>query len=248
MEARYSTVLIDDEQNARQALRIVIEEFAPQLEIVGIGESAKEGRDLILEKKPQVVFLDIQMPHLTGMELIESIEPENRTFDLVFLTAHNSFAHEAFKLNAFDYLLKPIHIPDLLSVIKKIEAKHQESQDKLNLDRLRQSFHDRIAIPTSEGTEFITISDIIRIEADGSYVTIFLINQKQRVFAKNLKALEHMLVNHSFFRTHKSHLINVNHIQRYTPYKDGGSITMVDGSNSILSRRQKEAFVSLFQK
>jgi two-component system LytT family response regulator len=246
MNQQLKTILIDDEKNAINALKIIIEEFAPNLEIVGTASSSKEGLNLIKTLQPDVVFLDIQMPHMTGIELLESIEGE-KNFEIVFLTAFNNYAQEAFKLNALDYLLKPINIPDFIAVVNKLGAKQDVKDLKARQENLKKLFSNRISIPSSEGIEFITISDIIRIEASGSYVTVFMLNKKELVFSKNLKAMEELLFKHPFFRAHKSHLINVNFIQKYLSYKDGGTITMIDGSEIELSRTHKEEFVALYK-
>lgn len=246
MENEIKTLIIDDEKNARNALKIVIEEFAPNITLIGMAASAKEGLDMINSLDPDLVFVDIQMPHMTGVELMESIGTA-RSFDLVFLTAFNNYAHEAFSLKAFDYLLKPIRITDFLSLVERLSQKKEVAAESSHYENLRKNFADRLAIPSSEGIEFITIADIVRVQASGSYVEFFLLNGQTRLFSKNLKAIEKLLYKHSFFRTHKSHLINVNHIQKYAPYKDGGSIVMVDGSEIVLSRRQKDAFMDLYK-
>lgn len=237
-------ILIDDEKHALNSLKIIIKEFAPEIEIVGMASSAKEGLELIEEKLPDVVFLDIQMPHMSGIELMESID-NNRTFKLVFLTAFNNFAQEAFQLNAFDYLLKPVSIPKFLELAKKLN--NNSINTKNHQDILKKSFQNKLAIPSSDGIEFITISDIIRIEASGSYVIIYTTNNKPKMFSRNLKSMEKLLVNHAFFRVHKSHLINLNYVKNYSSQKDGGTITMIDGSLTYLSRKNKEEFISLYK-
>lgn len=246
MSQQLRTILIDDEKNAVNALKIIIEEFAQNLEIVGTASSAKEGLQLIKTLQPDVVFLDIQMPHMTGIELLESLEGE-KTFEIVFLTAYNNYAQEAFKLNAFYYLLKPINLPDFIAVINKLSEKKSSMYFEERQANLKKLFGNRISIPSSEGVEFITISDIIRVEASGSYVTVYMINKKQLVFSKNLKTMEELLAKHAFFRAHKSHLINVNFVQKYLSFKDGGTITMVDGSEIDLSRSHKEEFVAMYK-
>lgn len=246
MSQSLRAIIIDDEKNAISALKIIIEEFAQNIELVGTASSAKEGIQLIKTASPDVVFLDIQMPHMTGIELLDSIEGE-KNFEIVFLTAFNNYAQEAFKLNAFCYLLKPINIPDFISVVNKLFAKRNGVDDVAHFQNLKKSFSNKISIPSSTGIEFITISDIVRIEADGSYVTVHLIGKKQLMFSKNLKAIEELLYKNSFFRAHKSHLINVDYIQKFISLKDGGTILMVDGSEIDLSRTHKEEFVSMYK-
>jgi two-component system, LytTR family, response regulator len=240
------TIIIDDENNAISTLKIIIGEFAPGLEVIGTASSAREGLELIRTTRPDLVFLDIQMPHMSGIELLETVKDE-RTFEVIFLTAFNNYANEAFKLNAFHYLLKPIHVPDFLAVLDKLKADKAHGRQEERQRNLKKSFDNRISIPSSDGIEFITIADIIRIEAAGSYVTVYLAGKKSLVFSRNLKAMEELLHDHPFFRAHKSHLININFVQKYTPFKDGGTIVMADGSEIDLSRTNKEAFMALYK-
>lgn len=246
MDEKIKVIIIDDERSARNALKIIIEEYATELELIGSATSAKEGLEQIKNKHPDVVFVDIQMPSMTGIELMESIGLE-REFEIVFLTAYNNYAQEAFKLEAFDYLLKPINIPDFLALVKKLKKQKPIAQNNNEIKNLKNPFLNKIAIPSSTGVEFITISEIIRIEAAGSYTKVFLLTGNNKLYSKNLKAMEGLLTGHPFFRTHKSHLINLSHVQNYAPHKDGGTIVMVDGSEIIISRNQKEAFVALYK-
>lgn len=240
-------LIIDDEKNAISALSVTIEEYASDVEIIGTALSAKDGLRLMRElDEIDVVFIDIQMPHMSGIQLIETVG-EDRKFEVVFLTAFNNYAHEAFKLNAFYYLLKPINVSDFVSLIKKLKEKLKASNREFHHNKLKEAFRNKISIPSSTGIEFITISDIIRIEADGSYVNIHLVNKPPLVFAKNLKAIEELLLNDTFFRTHKSHLINIQFVVKYVSQKDGGTITMVDKSEIELSRTHKEEFMKLYK-
>jgi two-component system, LytTR family, response regulator len=246
MTSTLKAVIIDDEKNAVNALKIIIEEFAPAVEVSGTASSAREGLSLIKDIRPDVVFLDIQMPHMTGMELLDAVEGE-KNFEVVFLTAFNNYAQEAFKRNAFYYLLKPINIPDFLMVVNKLVSKSTAEENAERQSNLKKAFENKISIPTSNGIEFITISDIVRIEASGSYVTVYLTGNKSHVFSKNLKSMEELLSHHPFFRAHKSHLINISYIKKFTSLKDGGTITMTDGSEIDLSRAHKEEFVSIYK-
>lgn len=247
MNTVFRTILIDDETSATNALNIIIQEFAPQLQVVGIANSAKVGLDMIHNLNPDLVFVDIQMPHMSGIDLLETIK-EPRSFEVIFLTAFNNYAQEAFKLNAISYLLKPIHIPDFLVVIDSFTRKAQLNAQENRKKQLTKVFENKISMPGSEGIEFITISDIIRIEADGSYVKIITTEKKAMLFSKNLKTMEEMLIKHPFLRVHKSHLINVHYVQKYIALKDGGTIIMTDGSEIDLSRTHKEEFIKLYKQ
>ncbi len=247
MNTPLTVVIIDDEKDAVNALKVVIEEFAASsLSCIGVAHAASEGLQLIKKLQPDVVFLDIQMPHMTGIELAESFD-EQRDFEVVFLTAYNNYAHEAFKTGAFHYLLKPIHIPTFLEVVKKLEERKEDKRKKMQQSSLRKAFDDKIGIPSSDGIEFIKISDIIRIEAAGSYAKVFMVNRKPFILSQNLKAMEKRLQHHPFFRTHKSHLIHINYVVKFSPHKDGGTITTADGAETELSRSRKKAFMALYR-
>ena len=246
MSEKLKIVIIDDEFSAINALKTIIEEFVPQFEIIGTANSAREGMEMLNNSRPDVVFIDIQMPHMTGIELLQSLD-RDIDFEIIFMTAYNNYAQEAFKLNAFYYLLKPINIPDFLPVVEKVTEKKHAAKTENRRTKLEAAFGNKLSIPSSSGIEFITISDIVRVEAAGSYVEVFLISRKSLVFSKNLKSMETLLYNHSFFRAHKSHLININYIQRFVSHKDGGTITMSDGSEIDLSRSRKDEFVSMYK-
>ncbi len=239
-------VIIDDEKSAAISIELALKEYCPTVEVVGKSNSAKEGIKEIETKKPDLVFLDIQMPHMTGIELLEQID--HRNFDVIFVTAFNEYAVKAFKLNAIDYLLKPISIPELIKAVNKVSGnKDNQSTANDKLDRLKAALSGKVGLPFSSGTEFIKISDIIRIEADGSYCKVVTIDGKTRLISRNLKEMQTSLEEESFYRTHKSHLINLEHINKYSPLKDGGLIEMADGAKIEIARGNKAEFSALLK-
>ena len=239
-------VIIDDEKSAVISIELALTEYCPTIEVVGKSYSAREGIKEIESKNPDLVFLDIQMPHMTGIELLEQIG--HRNFEVIFVTAFNEYAIKAFKLNAIDYLLKPISIPELVKAVNKVSGNTDKlitSNDKL--DRLKATLSGKVGLPFSSGTEFIKISDIIRIEADGSYCKVITIDGKIRLISRNLKEMQTSLEGESFYRTHKSHLINLEHIKKYSPLKDGGLIEMADGAKIEIARGNKAEFSALLK-
>ena len=243
------TIIIDDEKNAVKALEVALKEFCPQTEIVGMAYSALDGIKEIQMKNPDLVFVDIEMPNMTGLELIEQFE--NRKFDVIFVTAYNQYAVKAFKVCAADYLLKPINIMELINAVKRIADRKEKSSEAIPLiqtEKLKIALSGKLSLPTANGSEYIVIKDIVRIEADGSYSKVYTIDKKMRLVSKNLKSFEDSLEGESFFRTHKSHLINIEHIIKYSPVKDGGFIEMADGSEILVARSVKNILAELINK
>lgn len=232
-------VIIDDEKNAVISIELALKEFCPEVEVVGTAISPLEGIRLIREKKPDLVFLDIQMPHMSGIELLETLN-DVRNFRVIFVTAFNEYAVKAFRLSATDYLLKPLSIVDLIDAVKKCNS-ISATDDSLSskTEKLKAALSGKIALPSSHGTEFILINDIIRAEADGSYTIFHCLNCKPKLVSGNLKEFQKALDNESFLRIHKSHLINLKHIKKYSPVKDGGFIEMCDGSIAEVARTHK---------
>jgi len=239
-------IIIDDEKSAVISIELALKEYCPTVEVVGKSYNAKDAIKEIENQKPDLIFLDIQMPHISGIELLEQIEQRN--FDVIFVTAFNEFAVKAFKLNAIDYLLKPISIPELIKAVNKVNGNKNNLltiNDKLN--RLKAGLSGKVGLPFSSGTEFIKISEIIRIEADGSYCKVVTTDGKTRLISRNLKEMQTSLEDQSFYRTHKSHLINLEHIKKYSPLKDGGLIEMADGVNIEIARGNKSEFAALLK-
>lgn len=239
-------VIIDDEKNAVTAMEIAIKEYCPGVEIVGTALSAKDGIKEIQNKNPDLVFVDIEMPQMTGLEMVEQFE--NRKFQVIFVTAYNEFAIKAFKVNATDYLLKPINILELINAITRISDRIVKPSISIVEEKIKVALSGKLTIPTATGSEYVTIKDIIRIEADGSYSKVYSVDGKMKLVTKNLKALENSLSGESFFRCHNSHLINVEYIKKYNPSKDKGIIEMSDESNIPVARSVKMDLAELIKK
>jgi len=242
-------VIIDDEQDAINSINLIVNEYCSNAEIIGTASSAAEGRNVILNQKPDLVFLDIEMPRGNGFDLLEML-PE-RSFEIIFITAYNNFAIKAFKYSAIDYILKPIDIDELVQAVDRAEKRinlykknDSENRDRYDvlLDNIQTSQPTKIMVPTSEGQIYLEISDINRIEAEGSYSTIFLNNKTKLLVSKNLKEFENMLSSNDFFRPHNSHLINLEFVKKYV-LKDGGYIEMTKDIVVPRSRRRKESFI-----
>ena len=240
-----TAIIIDDEAKGRIALRKKLADYCPQVEVVAEAANGQEGLLLIGHHKPTVIFLDIEMPRMNGFEMLNELKEKN--FHLIFTTAYDQYAIKAIKFAAFDYLLKPVDIEELKSAVAKIDIS-ETSQTKKQADLLQQNLQHpkkllyKLAIPTLEGLFFYNINDIIRLEANSNYTNIWFSNNTKILASKTLKEFEELLPEDIFFRTHHSHLINLNYIKRYIK-GDGGQIELQNGSFVDVSRRKKEEFL-----
>jgi two-component system LytT family response regulator len=247
MKRKLITVIIDDEQDAVDFISSIATEYCPDLEVVGKANNVREGVALINEIKPDLVFLDVEMPNGTGFELLTHF-PE-KTFDVIFITAFNHYAIQAIKFSAVDYLLKPININEFIEAVNKVVAKRRSGVISANenfdilLENLRTSHPTRLVIPTSDGREYLNPKDIIRIEADRSYSWFFITVRHKILVSRHLKEFQDLLNDRNFFRPHNSHLINLDFVKKFIRH-DGGYIEMTDGSQIPISRNRKDLFLA----
>ena len=244
-----NAIIIDDEKHCTKTLQWSIEQYCPEITIVATATNGIEGKQCIEMYKPALVFLDIEMPIMNGIEFIQSFNEIN--FEVIFTTAYGQYAINAIKLNALDYLLKPIDKDELIEAIKKLN-KRKESIQKSQIDNLYQIHKnkviDKIAISTNDGLQFISLLNIIRIEASGSYCNFYLIDGSKILLSKKLGDVEEILIHNSdFFRAHKSNMINLKYVEKYIK-GDGGEIQMIDKTIITLSRAKKAEFLELFAK
>lgn len=251
MNRKLRTIIIDDEQDAVDFINSIILEFCSSLEVVGKAYNVFQGVAEIKEKKPDLIFLDVEMPNGTGFDLLAQF-PE-KEFDVVFITAFNHYAIKAIKFSAVDYILKPININEFIEsvdrVIKKRAEKSTQGNENLKIlmENLRSSQPSRLAIPTADGMEYLNPKDIIRIEADRSYSWFFINGNRKILVSKHLKEFQELLSDRYFFRPHNSYLINLKYVKKYIR-KEGGYIEMTDGSVIPVSRNRKDIFLALMAK
>lgn len=238
-------ILIDDEVIANEALTLIIKDFLPDVEIVGVARSAIEARKLIALQKPDLIFLDIEMPGEDGFDLLRSLTKIE--FQIIFVTAYNQYAIQAFKFSAVDYLVKPVKITELLDSMKRARAlieRREISDYRMLLENIQSKKPSKIALNTNDGREYINIDDIIQIEGDVNYSRLILVKNRVILASKTLKIFEEMLSGHGFFRTHKSSLVNLKYVKRILS-RDGLTVEMADGSQAMLSLASKEEFIRL---
>lgn len=245
MKKKLRTVIIDDEPDAVNFIQSIIREYCPALEVAGTAHNAMDGVAVIREVKPELVLLDVEMPHGSGFDLLTHFPDKN--FDVVFITAFNHYAIKAIKFSAVDYILKPININEFIEAIGKVvEKRSAPGWPNRNFDALLENLSSaspaKLAIPTSEGMEYLITRDIIRIEADRSYSWFHLTGKRKILVSKNLKEYQDLLIDRNFFRSHNSHLINLEHVRKFIR-TDGGAIEMSDGSHVPVSRTRKDIFL-----
>ena len=242
-------ILVDDEDEGLDVLEYDLGRLQIPLKIVGKYNDPQEALIAIQTAQPDLLFLDIEMPWMNGFELLDQVGEID--FRVIFVTAYDQYAIRAFRYFAVDYLLKPVDIKHLREAVERVtDSGHKisSSQIKALIDQLhvRNEPMTRIAIPTSGGFEFIEISSIVRCQADNNYAIIYLVDGKKLLVSKPLKYLHDLLESHRFFRTHQSHLVNLDHVAKFVK-ADGGYAQMVDGSIVNIARGKKEQFVSLFR-
>lgn len=239
------SVIIDDEQNCIDSLAFDLARHCPEVEIIETCTSPKQGLVTIRKQKPDLVFLDVQMPWMNGFEMLEIIDEIN--FSIIFTTAFDQFAAKAFRLSAIDYLLKPIDTNDLKEAVKKVSEKIALKTGAANIDNLLQNINkpenkQRIAFAGRDGYEFIEIESIVFARAEGAYTHVFLNNKRKLVISKTLSDIEEMLPVNQFQRIHHSTLVNISHVTHF--YKsDGGYIVLDNGEKLIVSKSKKESLM-----
>ena len=244
MKHKLSAIIVDDEEHCRETLVKQLEWSCPEVEVIGHAESIQEAIVLLEGKTPDVLFLDIEMPGGTGFDLLEKLPEIN--FAIIFTTAYDDFALDAFQVHAVDYLLKPIDGDTLKNAIEKVQKTIPENP-KVNFDRLLEYMTShktskKVAFPVLDGLTFVELDDIIRCESEGTYCHIFLLNQPKIFLSKTLKQVSELINNEKFLRVHNSHLVNSAFIKRYIRGK-GGQIIMEDGAIIPVSRGRKSDFL-----
>lgn len=246
---KIQAIIIDDEARARNSLTKLLADYHPNVEIIASCASVPEGVLAINQKRPQLVFLDIEMPEYNGFELLSFFREID--FDIIFVTAYNDYALKAFEVSAVDYLLKPVDIDKLKAAINKVEHKLSAFDMQAKMDVLKDSFKtgqfNRIALPVSEGLLFVEVPDIVYLEAEGAYTTVWLQNGSKILVSKKMKFFEEILeTRQNFFRSHRSFIVNINFLKKYS--KNEGSLTLDNGKVAYISRERKAEFEELLKQ
>jgi two-component system LytT family response regulator len=248
---KLKALIVDDELHARDNLYMLLQNYCPDVLVLGKMASAEEARQFLKKNEVDVVFLDIKMPGEDGFEFLNSLA--TRDFAVVFTTAYNEFALEAFKANAVDYLEKPIDIEDLINAvdkIKKLKTAHKPLHINENMIDLiksvvnKQMDYEKTSIPTKDGLVIVSNKEIVYLEASESYTTIYLEDGKKYLSSKNIKVFEENLNKNIFFRTHKSYIINFAHHLKEFNRSLGNVAVLTTGAQIPVSRRKITDFLS----
>jgi two-component system LytT family response regulator len=245
-----NAVIIDDEEHCIKTLAWTLDQYCSNdVEVTGKYNNPEEGLAAIKNSPPDIVFLDVEMPGLNGIELLERLGMIR--FEVIFTTAYDFYAIKAIKLNALDYLLKPIDKDELAEAVNRVKAKRAAMPDAQSANggkSQKQTGINKIALSTLAGLQFIHPDDIVRIEGESNYCNFFLKDKKKILLSKKLGDAEALLKdNQFFFRAHKSHIINLKYVDKYVR-GEGGEIIMQDGTSITLSRSKKEEFLKFFSR
>jgi len=247
---KLTALVIDDEKGSIDSLIWELQQFKDEVVVIASTQDPRQGLALLIEKEPDLLFLDIEMPRMNGFELIAKAGPVKTK--IVFTTAYDQFAIKAFEISAMDYLLKPVDEKELQRVIDKARSTEDQKfmQQKLEL-LLRSVKKDdptfrTIALPTLESLEFVEVEDIIRCESDSNYTRVYLVKRDNPLLiSKTLKHIEGLVDAQGFFRIHHSHLVNIKFIKKYVR-GNTGTLVLKDGTSLPVSRSKKGDFLSNF--
>jgi two-component system, LytTR family, response regulator len=241
---RLRAVVVDDEQAAVDDLVDTLSsDLSDQIEIVGIAGSVEQGKTIIMRENPDVIFLDVQLTDGTGFDLLRQIP--NINFKIIFTSAYNEFALQAFRFSALDFILKPIDVSELKDAVKR--ACHAKEKENIEL-KLKALFNNldpghknlkRLILNSLDSIEIVEVKDIIRCEAKNNYTQFHFVNGRKLLISKTLKDYERLLTSEGFFRLHSSHLINLKHVQKIDK-KHGSMVLMKDDSMLPISIKKKD--------
>lgn len=246
-----NAVIVEDEKNSQELLKELVTEYCEGIEVVDIAGNVAQGLEALSAFKPDILFLDIELPDGDGFQVLEQAEYKN--FEVIFTTAYDQYAMKAFKFSATDYLLKPVDIDELQAAVERIKEKHakgeaEPEQQEAKLDALIQNLRNmaqplkRIVLPTSNGFTVVNPDNIIRCESDRNYTFIFLTDGRKILVSRTIKEYDEMLRDNNFFRIHQSHLINLDYLKNYTRGR-GGYVELTDGTVLDVSARRKSEFL-----
>lgn len=235
-------ILVDDEKNNLTNLEQLLRAYCPGVEVIATALNAADGQRLILQHRPDLLFLDIQMPGKSGFDLLREL-PEPG-FEVIFVTAYDQFAVQAVRFAAVDYLLKPVNIEELQAAVNRAWIRCRDKQRNLQLENLLQLLQagkedHRIAITTLRETRFIRTAEIVRCESSNNYTAIFLSDGEKLTSSRPIFEYEELLKEYGFFRCHQSHLVNRRFVKSWVK-EDGGYLLLDNGNQVPVSRNKKE--------
>lgn len=241
-------LIVEDEIDARSLLSCIINDYCVGVELIGTADCIKSAVKQIEENKPDILFLDIELNGETSFDLLDKINYQD--FKIIFTTAYDHYAIKAFRYEAIDYILKPYSPKDVLKAVDRVKRNQYDESVNKRLNQLvndlsvpNYNANEKISLSTSEGVSIIKVNEIVRLEADRVYTTIYLSNGIKHVASKVLKKFEELLSINKFLRVHSGHLINKDFINKYVS-EDGGYVVMTDGAQVPVARRRKHEFLA----
>jgi len=247
---KLKAIIIEDEEASRETLRNYLNKYCPDVLLLAEAVNIKEGLSAINYHHPDIVFLDVEMPYGNAFDLLEQIE--NITFETVFVTAYSNYAIQALNFSAAYYILKPVSIDELVKAVEKIKETISRNREFIHTKVLIENVKienkqlQKIVLPVLDGFEVISLSEIIKCDADDNFTRFHLTNGKKLLICRTLKFYENLLENYDFIRVHKSHLVNFQHIKQYKKGK-GGQVIMSDGSSVDISPNRKEVLMKRYK-
>ena len=241
---KLKTIIIDDEVDSTRLLQLQLAQNCPQVEVVAMYNSSVKAVSEIEILKPDLLFLDIEMPVMNGFELLEKIL--HLDFSVVFITAYNQYAIKAFRFNALDYLVKPIDTNDLIEAVAKAEKKLKPTSTQLSLlqRQMRGEIATKIAIPGQNGVSFIELNEIIYVEASNNYSKLVMADKRIFTVSKTLKDVQDVLEESHFLRVHRQYVINLNHVKQFN--RNESILIMDNGEHLPIARNQKEKLIEKY--
>ncbi len=245
------TLIVEDNPSVKRILTDSLHNYCPEVQIIGTADGVMGGVELAKKHKPELLFLDVEMPDGTGFDLLKSITPVD--FQVIFITAHEKYAVKAIKFSALDFLLKPIDIDELIMAVDKAKTALNQSGVAEKVKALLQNLDQQAKTPKKlvlhdkYGVQIVETKDILRMESSGSYTTFYIAEGKSITISKGLKEYEKMLDPETFFRCHQSHLVNLNFLARYDK-KKGDFLILKDDSEVPLAGRRRDLLMERIKR
>jgi two-component system LytT family response regulator len=244
-------IIVDDEKISREILQDYLNKYCKDVSVLALAESAAQGKEMVIKHKPDIVFLDVEMPKGNGFDMLEQLDEIN--FETVFVTAFDNYAIQALNYSAAYYILKPVSIDELISAVEKIKKAKEKNNPALHTKVLLENMHSptannrKIVLPLQDGFEVVNVQDIVHCDANDNFTDFHFIARPKMMICRTLKFYEELLKDSGFLRVHKSHLINLNHVAKYTRGK-GGQLTMSNKAVIDVSPNKKDELMVNFER
>lgn len=244
-------IIVEDEPHSAETIKEILSSHFNDLEIVSQTTNVKDSVEAINKHKPDLLFLDIDLPDGNSFDILQQIDYKN--YKIIFITAHQEYAIKAIKFSAFDFILKPFDPMELISTVNDVLKEKMNEDYELKFQAFFTNFNNslqgikKIVLKTVEKIHIVDVKDIIRCQSDNTYTNFFINNGRKIIVSKNIKKYEEMLTDYGFMRVHQSHLINLNYIS-YFDKSEGGAIVMSDNSNIPISSQKKQKLFEYLDK